>query len=249
MNEAIKCMVCKKILDRPVILPCGESICQSHVNKKTVENKQFSCVICESTHDIPANGFVPNRSLEKIMQTKIDKFDFGTEYQNASTICKRLAHILDEIELVRTDPCRYISECTHKLSNECNSKRDELKSIVDVEAEAIMNELIDFERECKENVKSEAFLGKSNEIGQKLKEKKSLLVKWLHDLSVLENDKWKRVNKYGEAVIADLEKNLVELKNNSMLDVKIEFEIPKSNEFIGILKVPSNGYNILLKRT
>jgi hypothetical protein len=175
------------------------------------------------------------------MQTKIDKFDFGSEYQKASSICKRLAQTIDEIELIRKDPSYYISECMYKLKNECDLKREELKLKIDNETDVIINELVTYGLECKENTRDEKFLAKVDEMGQQSREKKEELNEWLSDLRVLESEKWKKVNEQGDTVIADLEKNLVQLKNNSMLDVNIEFQIPKTNEFIGILKNPTNG--------
>lgn len=63
--DVIKCPTCIKILNLPVILSCGHTICKQHVDK-ALENNETSvkCQICDKLIGIPSDGFVGNRFAE-----------------------------------------------------------------------------------------------------------------------------------------------------------------------------------------
>lgn len=68
LDEIIKCKTCKRIFNKPVILPCGHSICKHHLdNIKANKVKQVFCKSCDSFHDIPECGFVTNLTLESLL--------------------------------------------------------------------------------------------------------------------------------------------------------------------------------------
>jgi hypothetical protein len=191
VNEIIKCPICKQILSSPVFLPCGESICKIHV----VDKKQLLCVVCEEDHTIPNEGLVANKAIEKLIQTKIDKCDFGPEYKNASYSCKKLEKILDEIDLMRRDPCFHIGEMIGELKSEIDLRREELKLTIDNEAEALIKQVSDYQEECKKNLKEKEFLVKANELDANTTEVRVKLKEWSNDLRILESNeaKWKGI--------------------------------------------------------
>lgn len=48
IRHAITCKICHEILDSPVVLPCGESVCQKHTNRVEEEMACFMCGIISS---------------------------------------------------------------------------------------------------------------------------------------------------------------------------------------------------------
>jgi len=54
--QAIVCQYdrCKLILENPITLPCGNSICQHHLEGIS---EKFDCMFCNEEHQIPKNGF------------------------------------------------------------------------------------------------------------------------------------------------------------------------------------------------
>jgi hypothetical protein len=189
IDEAIKCSVCRKILISPVLLPCGESVCKIHVVEKT----QIFCIVCEEDHSIPKEGFILNKKLEKIIETDISNYDFGAEYKNATNRCKKVEVMLEEIDLLKRDPCFYICEIIGDLKREVDFKKDELKLRIDDEAEALINQLNEFEADCKKNLKEKEFLAFLNEVEANEREAKANLKEWSNDLRKLNSNenKWK----------------------------------------------------------
>ena len=86
VNEAIKCKICKKLMNSPVILPCDKSVCKVHTEGKDT----IYCEICDKDHSVPKEGFILNKDLDIIIQTQIHKCDFGTEYKTSFDNCKKL---------------------------------------------------------------------------------------------------------------------------------------------------------------
>ena len=80
--DAMKCSECENMLEKPVILPCGESVCRKHipvVAKEGGENPKFYCKVCDDSHHVPSDGFPANKALEKF-------FNMGKEYTEAVKI-------------------------------------------------------------------------------------------------------------------------------------------------------------------
>ena len=86
MNDSIICDFCNKILYEPRLLPCGENICStcSNFDKK----KCFDCVYCNKVHEIPTQGFILNKSFEKVMKSN-------------SKIFKNYFELMDEFKKIQ----------------------------------------------------------------------------------------------------------------------------------------------------
>ena len=55
---------CKLILENPVALSCGYTLCQKHLENYS---GQFKCFFCNEEHQIPKTGFAVNRSISKMV--------------------------------------------------------------------------------------------------------------------------------------------------------------------------------------
>ena len=43
-----KCAYCNKILQEPIILPCGDTICKHHLQEEVIlKSKSFECATCK----------------------------------------------------------------------------------------------------------------------------------------------------------------------------------------------------------
>jgi hypothetical protein len=86
-NEIYLCDYCKLFLDEPVTLPCGETICKSHINdmqsnelqhqlltdRLTEQNRQqllsFNCKLCENMHRI--DEFSINKKIKQLVDNSL----------------------------------------------------------------------------------------------------------------------------------------------------------------------------------
>ena len=177
---AIKCAICHEILESPVILPCSCNICYKHVSDHSID--VIRCEICGVEHQIPANGFYPNKSLQMIIKTEIANLDFGKIHKEAKKSCESFENALKEIEGLLKDPFFYTHERISELKNIVQLKGEELKLIIDQEMKKIIDRLEEYEKESKEYLSSNEFKEESKRLENELKRSESDLDSWLENL-------------------------------------------------------------------
>jgi len=64
--------MCKKILKKPVALPCGCTVCGSHLEIKT---KTLKCVPCDIEHNLNEITCMPNKTIEKMLSQGVHLSD------------------------------------------------------------------------------------------------------------------------------------------------------------------------------
>lgn len=237
IETSIKCTLCQNVLDSPVILPCGESICSKHV--EACEKERLYCLFCQVDHVIPESGNFPcNRRLDAIIKTRLFECNVGgVEYTKAALNCQKLNKTLSEFEQVRLDPLKHIAEVVEARRNEVNLMRSELKLRIDDQAERILHDLDEYEKECALSVNKEYEFEVGNDLEAEIRRVQVRLEKWLVELNVLKGDetKWEKVREESEKMMKHLELKLNEFKNDLMLNRSIEFEMTKSVEFMKII--------------
>ena len=70
LNDIFKCTFCNSLLESPIILPCSETICEKHLNEMKsaqISSKNIKCTLCTNQHQIPADGFIKDTRLQKLM--------------------------------------------------------------------------------------------------------------------------------------------------------------------------------------
>ena len=78
-NNILKCNLCKlkysidpENHNIPMSLPCGFTVCQLCIIKleKKAKDKQFKCILCDSEHTVPNDGFSLNILVNKFVMLK-----------------------------------------------------------------------------------------------------------------------------------------------------------------------------------
>ena len=67
-QSLFNCAFCSKLLVDPVSLPCGETVCKLHVQDKD----SIECTLCYELHQIPKEGFLVNKAIQKQLDLKLD---------------------------------------------------------------------------------------------------------------------------------------------------------------------------------
>jgi hypothetical protein len=179
LRKSISCKICKSILNKPVILPCGQSICQQHVDEQK-RDKQLNCQLCLSGHQIPEDGgFIRNQAIEEQIKASIHCLDFGEEYKNASESVARLAQVFDSLKVLKNDPYSLLDDFLSALKNQIDLKREEMKMSIDERADEQLSGISSFEAECKQGIQQQV---------DKLKQLENVL-----DVVSQELDEWTRV--------------------------------------------------------
>lgn len=226
IQSSIKCQICHKVFESPVMLPCGESICLKHVQDQ--EDRVF-CINCSSLHEKPANGFIKNKPLEKLIAFQIEKLNFGESYTNAVKSCQVFKKTIESFRTELNDPSAYINKFVSDLKNRVDLKRDEMKLKIDNESQMLIEDLDLFEKACIQD------LPKKDNLVVKSREKNDINSKlvdyWLDSLTRIEiNEKeWNTINEvsYSDNNLARNE--IYDFNAKLLLGNKIKYEIMVKN--------------------
>ena len=181
IQNAIKCVICREIIESPVILPCTDIVCKKHVTNQT--NDQIRCEKCGVEHQIPTNGFLSLPFLEEIIKSEIASLDFGSVHKEAKKSCDLFEEALKEFEMLLKDPYFFAHERISDLKNKVQLKGEELKLIIDEEMKKIIDRLEEFEKQSKEYISSNEFKDESKKLDSEMIKAKSNLNSWLESLN------------------------------------------------------------------
>ena len=181
IRNAIKCAICREILESPVILPCSDTICKKHVTNQT--NNLIRCEKCGIEHSIPTNGFPTLPFLEEIIKSEIGQLDFGSVHKEAKKSCESFEKALKEFEVLLKDPHFYTHERISELKNIVQLKGEELKLRIDEEMTKLIGKLGEYERQSKEYLSSNEFKVESTKFHSELKRAQSNLDSWIESLN------------------------------------------------------------------
>ena len=135
---------CKLILEDPVTLPCGNTLCLEHLNKF---NDKFICYFCKGEHQIPVNGFLINKKITKMIE---NHFNFNTLRNKIKTSFEELSESIEEYENI--NPGCFVFDYFADIRNKVDLHREELKKEIDERSDEIIRQLNEKEEKCKANL-------------------------------------------------------------------------------------------------
>ena len=215
--KAITCKKCFELLEKPVVLPCGNCICEKHQHEDREDNNSVYCSVCVLQHGIPNGGFVRNLPLEELIDQKIDCIDMGDEYNSANSKIKRFSDLIDQIETVKTNPENAIHDIISKLKSEIDLRREVLKNKIDEDALSLIKKLDEYETECNANIASiKAEIEKSDN----LNEWREDLNSWRQQMRTFKKDieMWKKIHEESSSKYDEMETSYNNLHNGLFLN-------------------------------
>ena len=217
LEESIKCMKCNKVLEKPVLLPCGHSMCKLH--EEEVEGlTTIGCNICQVDHNLISGGFPRVIALEKLIEKQIEHLHLGDEYNSTFKQYKDFSDLLDRFEKLRKDPEVRIHEEIGDMKAKIDLHREELKSQIDREALMYIDILDQYEQNCKLNAVE---IKSDKDIETKLAAWKEEMKQWRQNLNTFKKDTklWQRVSDEIYGAYLDLEMDYEELEEDVFLNI------------------------------
>lgn len=156
--SAVKCVNCQVVLNSPVLLPCGHSICKSHVQPSS--KSAIKCKQCGVDHTSPNEGFPNNQALAEIISTQVQSLDFGKIHQQAQESCRELQLNVKNAKTLIDDPNYYINDVIEELKNDVFLKREQLKLEIDQESEKLIKMLEGYAIRCESYLNEDEFKSK-----------------------------------------------------------------------------------------
>jgi hypothetical protein len=137
IRHSLVCQICDLIYKQPIKLPCGKSICKSHLlDLNGSLANEFNCELCQSKHKTPLRGFHPNFFIQNQINTfqHLSKDECDLKSRIAQSI-ENLKASYDEIEEVEQE---YLQSHFQDIEYQIMEYRDILlKSIADLTDEML----------------------------------------------------------------------------------------------------------------
>lgn len=224
LGKTLSCPYCSKILQSPVILPCGETICSHHVlvdDHSSSPTTTFYCPSCHIEHARPTHGYPRVKTLEKILDMNLANLTFGSGYQQAVEANKRLGTQLESCRLLATDPDYEIDKAIGPLRNGIDLEREQFKVAIDARIDNKLNELNRYESDCRKRARShvtrlEALIDTIE--ATHLESERQLNLLEINEI------RWQRVSEVAEEGVQDLEEEKANFMDQTFLKKLKDFE-------------------------
>jgi WD40 repeat protein len=144
IRDLLLCQICNLTYEHPIRLPCGKTICKSHIlDSSGCFLKDYECSFCHLTHEIPTKGYHPNFFLQKLI-TQRQHLNLKTKLENALDDLK-VSH--DEIDEAK----EYVHEHFLEIHAQILQYRDYLYG----QLENVIEKMFETTRNQEEKVKSQ----------------------------------------------------------------------------------------------
>lgn len=230
---AIKCNECLSVLEKPVLLPCGSSVCCKHL--ESLQEETFFCKSCEQDHHIEENNKIVIKSVEILINSNLKNLNLGPEYNSAFKMCNELEETINEMKTLRNDPAHFIKQTINRLKNKTELIREKFKLNIDDTADRILRQLNNYEKECEININSDDLKIKRSKIDDLLRKLKEDLTEWQHtfnDFGSSENE-WKTIKKCSNETNVRLKKETSDFKKD-LLQHKLNDHLTRVSDFLEI---------------
>ncbi len=120
LKQVIICDYCHQQFDKPVILPCGETLCKKHLREmiECTEESQHHifCYFCGLQHLLDREkGYPENKLIQKIIDLDVENTEI--RFEEAKSLCNSLRSKIIEIETIQKSPIEYMNNYFSKVLN------------------------------------------------------------------------------------------------------------------------------------
>ena len=145
-KELFKCGFCEKILEDPVFLPCGESICNKHSDVFAND-----CLFCYQEHSVPEKGFASNKMVQKMLKLEVDRISLkSVSYDQCKKTMDDIAFLNSQVDSILRDPKNLIYEQFSDLKNIVDLKKEKLTADLNDWYDRIIEEINQAQSRCEE---------------------------------------------------------------------------------------------------
>ena len=112
VSSYFDCELCNKLLVDPIVLPCGNCICKSHLNEllNNISKKEstFICCMCRDEHHIPKNGFMIQKNLQDLLNLEFNALKLSPEFDECMKEIENARNNMAKVELLEQNTENYI---------------------------------------------------------------------------------------------------------------------------------------------
>ena len=211
--NCLNCDFCYRLLIEPIKLPCGNTICNSHIvlNHENV----IECMLCYDNHHLLGNAL-------KRLKLEIIDLNFNQVVSECKQRIEEARQKAESIESLAMDPELFINERFDLVKMHINWRRQDLKNEIDKYTDELI-ESVEQNRLCciqlsNENYQMEKRIDNSRLDLEKLrKQLDHFKINSVEDIKLIE------ITKSAEDLENKLSQMLAEFKNSLLLNKDYQF--------------------------
>ena len=217
LKEIFTCQYCSKLFAKPITLPCGITICESHL-EKVLRRK---CSFCKETHTAPRNGFSVNKVLEQMLQLELQSFQTSKTFKQCKESVEQTVSTFDQIESLKSDPNKYIKSQFDELRETVDLRKRQLQKSIDTYSNEVIRAINESEKNCIDLASKVQKI--PNDSTDKIKTELSELVLNFDKLRV-DEEQCAAIQRTVDLIKPKFDHILCELKNTLLVKKKYDFE-------------------------
>ena len=237
--KELKCQYegCELILENPVTLLCGNTLCREHLNEF---HTKFNCYFCHKQHSVPDDGYFVNESIELKIENYYQSDSLRKE---AKELFNKLNDIIYDYEKINPDS--FIFDYIGEIRIRLDLHRDEMIEEVNQKSEEMIKQIKDKEQICKSNsskikkINLERLKQDHNYLSSKIEEFYSSGIS--RSKKKEQNDLLSQINKK----IVEIQIETKKYKRDSLMNEVIYFEKYENSSSFGKISFFSNKSNAL----
>jgi WD40 repeat protein len=136
---------CKKYLKEPITLPCGDTVCQEHLNEQATFMK---CPVCQQEFKIPEEGLKINQEINILINKNSH---LNGQHRQVKDLFDKLEEMIEDFHSNLDRPQLYIDKFFSLIRNKIDLHRERIIESVHKRSEQFLNKLKEMEQECYKN--------------------------------------------------------------------------------------------------
>ena len=134
LKEDFTCLICSRIYKNSFVLPCGDTICEEHLNEPEVlKNNLFKCQSCGEVFEVKNNEMIrSNKSFQKLIQKEL--FLSDAEKSKKKSLEKSFQNFFQLHEQLQESKKNFDMDCYNhfqEIRRKIEVQREELKDQID----------------------------------------------------------------------------------------------------------------------
>ena len=176
--DQIKCLFncnkCQAILEEPITLSCGNTVCKKHLQESLNVENVIGCSLCQKKHIVPEDGFLINKIIQNGLEIELNKLKLNPIFDSCKKALEDTKESAANVQKIRDNQEIYIKQYFDGIREQVESRQNSLKDQIDKYSAEIKQSIEKSESTCiqlaKEVNKLTYEIDKSNDELLKLQE-------------------------------------------------------------------------------
>lgn len=134
IQSLFDCKQCSQVLNNPITLPCGVTICEKHL-QEVIGSK---CTFCKNHHVIPNGGFQINELVKQMLSIELNKLKLSPKFEACKQIIDETVNTAKKIDAIKKDPHNHIYQYFEDIKRQVDLRREDLKVKIDLYSDQLI---------------------------------------------------------------------------------------------------------------